>query len=348
MWLTIPMQLSGEKLRLRFSDKEGNSKLHILQTALWADSGDRVAVTFDGKESRMLEVGQECYSDPILFPVSREQFVTVAVAFRGDVTSGNCIAAHVQCSKDGNFVSAPQMDISRRGFMDSYWGNLPAIPAITAIEVLTEERPDVIACFGDSITQQGTWTAPLERMLCDHGYKTIVLNAGIGGNRLLLGPPESTLAGFGPAAIQRFERDVLRIKGVTSVILALGTNDIGWIRKPEDLETAGADAVFSGLKKLADIAHRHNLKVYAATLTPRMGSLDYSPVQEMERMKLNEKIMGADCFDAVIDFAAATADKKNPAILAPHCDSGDHLHPSALGGIRMAKKAAKTIRDGCG
>ena len=167
--------------------------------------------------------------------------------------------------------------------------------------------------------------------------------AGIGGNRLLLGPPEPALRVFGPSAMSRFARDVLDIPGVTAVILALGTNDIGWIRKTEDRATAGADPVFAGLQALADLAHQRRVKVYAATLTPRFGSLDYSPEQEAERLRLNRLIREAACFDKVIDFAAAVADAKDPAILAPHCDSGDHLHPSALGGYQMAAHACEIL-----
>ena len=343
MWLTVPVPLNGDSIRLRISNREGCTKLRIRQAALWLEGERRHPLTFRGRESLALDMGEEAYSDDLPIAVSAGRLVSVAVAFEGHPTSGNCIAAHVQCSKNGNFVYAPQMDISRRSFMDSYWGNLPGIPAVAAVEVRTEERPDVIVCFGDSITQQSTWTVPLERMLQARGRKSIVLNAGIGGNRLLLGPPEPALQVFGPAAMERFARDVLQIPGVTSVILALGTNDIGWIRKPEDIAAAGAEPVFAGLKTLADLAHRHRLQVYGATLTPRVGSWDYSPEQEAERLKLNSLIREADCFDRVMDFAGAIADTGDSAIMAPHCDSGDHLHPSALGGYQMAAHACEIL-----
>jgi lysophospholipase L1-like esterase len=343
MWLTVPMSLSGDRIRVRFSNKEGCTNLHICQASVWLDGGRRQALRFQGEESLLLDIGEEQYSDEIRISVSAGRLLSLAVAFEGHPTSGNCIAAHVQCSRTGNCVYEPQMDISRRNFVDSYWGNLPGIPAVSAIEVRTEAQPDVIVCFGDSITQQSTWTIPLERMLNERGHKTVVLNAGIGGNRLLLGPPEPALQVFGPAAVNRFERDVLGVPGATSVLLALGTNDIGWIRKPEDIVTAGANPVFAGLKELADLAHQHNLLVFAATLTPRMGSMDYSPEQEAERIQLNSLIRQADCFDKVIDFAAAIADVKDTGIMAPHCDSGDHLHPSALGGYQMAAHACEVI-----
>lgn len=345
MWLTVPIALSGDRIRLRFSNKEGCTKLQIIQAAICVDDGNRHQILFAGKENLRLEIGEECCSDEICLHIDAGHHLSVFVAFQGTVTSGNCIAAHVQCSKEGNFVYAPQMDISRRSFMDSYWGNLPGIPAISAVEVLSDGKPEVIVCFGDSITQQSTWTVPLERMLNDKGSETVVLNAGIGGNRLLLGPPDPALQVFGPAAMHRFQRDVLDVEGATAVILALGTNDIGWIRKPEDIQTAGANAVFEGLKVLADQAHAKNIKVYAATLTPRNGSLDYTPEQEVERLQLNEMIHNAECFDKVLDFAEATADTADSGILAPYCDSGDHLHPSALGGQKMARCAYCAITN---
>ena len=94
---------------------------------------------------------------------------------------------------------------------------------------------------------------------------------------------------------------------------------------------------------LAKKAHTRKLKVYIATLTPRGGSLDYSPEQERERLRLNELIHSSECFDAVLDFHEAVADGNDGSIMAPHCDSGDHLHPSALGGVQMAVCACNEI-----
>ncbi|RZJ83435.1 MAG: SGNH/GDSL hydrolase family protein, partial [Massilia sp.] len=60
-----------------------------------------------------------------------------------------------------------------------------------------------------------------------------VVNAGIGGNRLL-NPGNATIGGFqgiiplfGQAALTRFDRDVLTQPGVEAVIGLLGVNDLG-------------------------------------------------------------------------------------------------------------------------
>jgi hypothetical protein len=54
-------------------------------------------------------------------------------------------------------------------------------------------------------------------------------------------------------------------------------------------------------------------------------------------------IREADCFDKVMEFAGAIADTEDLTIMAAHCDSGDHLHPSSLGGYQMAAHACEIL-----
>ena len=86
----------------------------------------------------------------------------------------------------------------------------------------------MIVTLGDSITEgaQSTsnafrgWPDRLaERLAAAHSSWSVV-NAGIGGNRLLR-------YGTGPSALARFDRDVLSVPGVKAVILLEGINDIG-------------------------------------------------------------------------------------------------------------------------
>src|ERR687894_385289 len=65
------------------------------------------------------------------------------------------------------------------------------------------------------------------RLHAAYGNRVAVVNAGIGGNQVV-GPreygPERPFPG-GPAAVQRLERDVLSLSGVTTVVWLEGTND---------------------------------------------------------------------------------------------------------------------------
>src|SRR6185295_17258571 len=95
----------------------------------------------------------------------------------------------------------------------------------------------VVACLGDSITD-GTlstlngddrWPDVLSRRLhATYGNRVSVVNAGIGGN-LITGPAnyEQRPTSGGPRALDRLERDVLSLSGVSTVIWLEGINDLG-------------------------------------------------------------------------------------------------------------------------
>jgi lysophospholipase L1-like esterase len=51
---------------------------------------------------------------------------------------------------------------------------------------------------------------------------------------------------------------------------------------------------------------------------------------------VNEFIRSSGIFDAVADFDAAVRDPQHQTRLLPAYDSGDHLHPNALGHRAMA------------
>ena len=70
-----------------------------------------------------------------------------------------------------------------------------------------------------------------------------------------------------------------------------------------------------------------------ATITPYGGSDYYHPGPESEadRQAINAWIRDPKHFDAVVDFDKVVRDPARPDRLNPAFDSGDHLHPSAVG-----------------
>jgi lysophospholipase L1-like esterase len=153
-----------------------------------------------------------------------------------------------------------------------------------------------------------------------------VLNAGIGGNRLLDdGPSVSGLA--------RFDRDVLVQTGATRVVVLLGINDIGNARQSPS--PSAADLI-AGHKQLIERAHALGLKIYGATLTPFEGANYWTPEGEAKRKALNEWIRTSKAYDGMIDFDAVARDPSHPARCLPRYDPGDHLHLNAAGYQAMA------------
>jgi lysophospholipase L1-like esterase len=162
-----------------------------------------------------------------------------------------------------------------------------------------------------------------------------VLNQGIGGNRLLRD-------GLGPNALARFDRDVLAQPGVRYLIVLEGINDIGAFGLEGNTAQAAHDhlvhSVFAAYEQIVARAHSHGIRAYGGTLTPFTGSA-YSkpgPASEADRNAVNQWIRAPGHFDAVIDFDKAIRDPRQPEMLLPAYDSGDHIHPSPAGYRAMA------------
>src|SRR5262249_3505646 len=151
-----------------------------------------------------------------------------------------------------------------------------------------------------------------------------VVNAGIGGNRLL---SEGTFQA-GINALARFESDVLSQPGATHVIVLEGINDIGNARQNP---APTAQDLIAAHKQLIERAHTRGLKIYGATLTPFWGANYYTEAGEAKRQALNEWIRSGKGYDGVIDFDKATRDPGDPKRFLEAYDSCDHLHPNSAG-----------------
>src|SRR5262249_3913345 len=106
---------------------------------------------------------------------------------------------------------------------------------LTGVDVLAPESAAAVVAFGDSITDGARSTVDANHRWPDTlatrlqarrgGAKIGVLDAGIGGNRIL--HDASTNVRFGVSALARFDRDVLAQSGVKYVIVLEGINDLG-------------------------------------------------------------------------------------------------------------------------
>jgi lysophospholipase L1-like esterase len=209
---------------------------------------------------------------------------------------------------------------------------------VTMVEVSTDAPTNVIVTLGDSITEgaQSTanafrgWPDRLAERLTAARKNWAVVNAGIGGNRLLR-------YGSGPSALARLDRDVLAVPGIKAIILMEGINDIGRGYAPTgQTEAVTAEALEDADRQIIARAHEKGVKIYGALLTPYQGAAYASPAGEQVREALNNWIKSGGAFDGVIDFAAPVADPANPLTFDPRYNERDHLHPNDTGYQVMA------------
>jgi lysophospholipase L1-like esterase len=215
---------------------------------------------------------------------------------------------------------------------------------VNAVDMEAPNDTRLIVAFGDSITD-GTastlngddrWPDVLSRRLhAAAGDHLVIVNAGIGGNRVV-GPAEYTPAkpfAGGPSAGQRLERDVLSLSGVSAVI---------WLEGINDFNRANNESVEAVEKGMREIAGRirvkiPGVKIMGATVTSAVGGPTSGPETDGKRKALNEFIRSGQLFDAFVDFDKATIDPQTGELRAEFVPEstlggpGDKLHPNRAG-----------------
>ena len=340
----VHVTLGGSRLRVVLTNVFGTVPLSIgaAQVAL-RDHDASIQpqssrpLTFDGSTSTTIPPGTIVLSDPVTLTVRDFGDLAIDTYLPNDTaTMHSPITTHA-ASWQTNYVSTPGNHAGAASLpvqTTTAYRRQDGLPTATwfflaRVEVTAPANTEAVVTLGDSITDgtaSGTdtnnrWPDHLARRLLSANLKLAVLNAGIGGNRVLGD-------GNGVSALARFDRDVLAQPGVRHVIVLEGINDIGGAR---DNPLPGARDLIAAHRQLIERAHAHGLKIYGATLTPFEGANYYTAGGEAKRQALNDWIRTGKAYDAVFDFDAAVRDPSHPARTLPQYDAGDHLHLNAAG-----------------
>lgn len=327
---------SGSRIRLRLSNEYGKKDLLIgaLHIAKQVKADESViydntdaTITFNGNEEILIPAGEKIITDDIEYDVKALENIAISVYITDapvdDITGHRGARATTYQMKGNN--------VSRKEFSD--YETTTSWFFVSDVSILTEEKAKAVVCFGDSITDgYGTdasylgrkpdsytrWIDYLaKRFQANEETKHIsLINEGIGGNSILAAWPTD-------AGKDRFERDVTTHDGVEYCIILFGVNDL------EKLPDTGKyDKLIAEYKKMIDICHSNNIKVYMAPILPFGASGHYSEASEKVRSMINEWIRSKESnVDGIIEFDKALEDKDNPVRLQEKYTHEDGLHP---------------------
>lgn len=354
----VPLSLGGSRFRVRISNVFGTEPLYVegASAALAVAPGKPDVVpqsmrqlTFNGSATVMVPAGAEYYSDSVAMELEPASNLAVSLYFKGEPkrqTSHSGSRANSFLAKGNRVTEAAWADAGKV----THWY------VLSDVEVQAPAGAGTLVVLGDSITDgygvtvdaNNRWTDVLAARLRQDGQPVGMVNAGIGGGRMLRD-------GLGPNLAARFDREVLSRAGVTHALVLIGVNDLGGQHRsgqdsPADRKQLLADLQMAH-RQLAERAHAHGICMIGGTVTPYVGSGYYHPEPENEadRQQLNDWIRHSGVFDAVVDFDAALRDGAQPQRMDKAYDSGDGLHPS-LAGYRALADAVPLplLRQRCG
>lgn len=335
--LVVPTAADGTALRLRLSNRDGEQPLtfgHVVVGRRTAGAGMEHGtahdVRFGGRLSLTLAPGQAATSDPVPLATRNGGALVVSVWLAGEGGTGSWhrfanVTSFVAPPASGDVTAEESGTVFAQAMTSWFW--------LDAVEVVPPAPTPVVVALGDSITDgfpvapdlDQPWPAALNARVRASGLRVAVVNAGIAGNRVLR---ELSCGQCGIAAVDRLEADALGRPGIRTLIVFEGTNDLAAGSPAKPIADAFVDIVRR--------AHARGVRVIGATITPRGGSAGWSPGQEVQRQLLNDWIRRSPTFDAVVDFDAVLRDPAAPERLQLAYDSGDGLHPNALGLAALA------------
>ena len=328
----VQVSIGGEKVRLKLTNEfsTGATEIKAVELAIAKTAGSSseideastVSLSFDGQPGVKIPAGGKVVSDPVSFHIGDRENVAITIHYGS--ASSTSVSGHPG-SRTTSYLKAGNTTDFSNATKTYHWYS------ILTLEVEAPEAAGAVAILGNSITdgrgsttnQQNRWADVLSRRLLanEPTHQVGVLNMGIGGNCVLGG-------GLGPAAVNRYQRDLLGQEGVKWIIIFEAVNDLGGARNGVQTATRIIDVY----KQIIREAHQKGIYVFGATITPFKGNSYYSADHEKGRSTLNKWIRTTKMLDGVIDFDQAVRNPQDTiAMQRPFLFENDWLHLNAKG-----------------
>ena len=247
------ISVGGDQLRVVISNEFGTRPVTIGSASVALSAGGSAVdpatvkqLTFGGNSSAVIPPGAPLVSDPV--DLSVKPLSSVAVSFYLPKRTG-ITSVHWDGVQTGYIAQGDKTKDT------DFKADSTSKSRILLSRILTTAKPDstAIVFFGDSITDGACSTPDTNNRWPDHiaerlqaeGHPDVaVVNEAYSGDRVLTN-------GMGTNALSRFDMSVLSHPRVSTVVLMMGINDIGWPGKdaitPSDPEPTAED-VIAGLQ----------------------------------------------------------------------------------------------------
>jgi lysophospholipase L1-like esterase len=342
----VHITFGGSQFRVRFSNSFGSKELaiggaHIAvrKSGPSIDLATDRPLTFGGRKAASVPPGADILSDAVSLTAAAASDLAISLYLPG----GPSIASTVHyAAHQTSYVAAGDVTAAATVPADNI---ITSWPYLTGVDVLAPGNVAAIVALGDSITDGSRSTDDANRRWPDvlanrllkkdakeKAKKTrfTVVNAGIGGNRILHDGAGPNGPLYGPSALSRLDRDVFSHPGVRYIIFFEGVNDINHPGSAAPMsEDVTAEDMIAGFRQVIERAHELGIRVIGATIMP--FSLTPAPQKEEKRQTINQWIRTGNAFDGIVDFDQALRDPNEPSHFAAQYDSGDHLHPNDAG-----------------
>ncbi|MFE7571003.1 SGNH/GDSL hydrolase family protein [Streptomyces sp. NPDC057539] len=328
--VVVHTSAGGSALRIRLSNAFGEQPVTFGRAYVGVRAsgaavvpGSNRALSFGGAASVTVPPGGSVYSDPLPGTVRPQSDLAISVYVQDAAGTATGHRMGLQTS-----YIAPGGDYAAEDTATPFTQQTGFRYYLDAVVVDAPRGTGAVVALGDSITDGAISTSDANRRWPDFLAGRLqsdrrtslkgVANEGISGNKVLSD-------GAGESALKRLDRDVLSQRGLRTVILLEGVNDIKATPAPT------AAQVIAGYREIIARTHAAGACVVGATVMPYEGWREWNAGGEAVRQEVNTFIRESGAFDGVVDFDAAVKDPAAPSKILPAYDSGDHLHPNDAG-----------------
>lgn len=338
--MAVPASIGGSHIRAELSNRFGDEPVLIGRDAITI-GGRAVSITFGAEHSTQTPAGQSQWTDTVALVVNQSDDLWLDLYFperpMRRPTGLHFNARSLATSWDRiNFKrSAP----SPRLTPTEWVGRSPrrSFSADHRSCSLPGARSDRM--FGQF--KHGNGMPQFTRALLPADARISVANRGIAGTRLRFDAPPMHRS-WGRSGLSRFDEDVLGTRGVTHVVIAYNSNDLGLPGRVTSVdEMPSVSEMIESYQQLIDRAQAAGLQVILATITPLAPELLEDVGRESIRLSLNDWIRNSG--RAFADFDAAIRADTEPSRLAAEYAAPDNTHPNVNGQKRLAQTMVELL-----